>query len=264
MKTLFTIGSENSSTDILLLEIGQDHCCYAYLDSEKKAFEFVKYISFDDHEAEEKLGEVLKEINTGFQKVIVCSAYAQALLMPMKTLSSDDALLRVIYDLPSQVYLNDKIPEWQIVAAYSLPIGIHQQLVSKFSSPQFLHVYTPTLKIYNGFVAEDQVDIHFTTQQFRVLVKKGNQIQLAQIYYYKTPLDVVYYLLKIFSEFGLSQSEALLIISGLIDKDSAMFTELHNYFLNLHFAKEPVYSLPQHDYPHYYFTSLYNLASCAS
>jgi hypothetical protein len=56
--------------------------------------------------------------------------------------------------------------------------------------------------------AEDQIAIHFTTQQFRVLVKQGAQLQLAQTYAYKTPLDVVYYLLKICSELGLDQARS--------------------------------------------------------
>ena len=263
MKTLFKIGSEQNSNDTLLLEIGQDHCCYAFVDVEKKSFNAIHYIGFDNHEAEEKLDEILNQIAANPLKVFIASAYAQALLVPQKNFNSDDALLKVIYDLPSQKYLHDMITEWQMVAVYSLPQLIFEKLSARFSSAQFFHAYTPLLKIYNGFVAEDQVDIYFSMQQFRVLVKKENQVQLAQTYSYKTPLDVVYYLLKIFSEFKLNQSEAFLIVSGLIDKDSAMYTELHHYFLNLHFAKPPAFTLPETDHPHYYFTSLYNLASCA-
>jgi hypothetical protein len=120
------------------------------------------------------------------------------------------------------------------------------------------------LKIYNGFVAPDQIDIHFNTEYFIVLVKKNKQAQLVQTYSYKTPLDVVYYLLKICYEFQIKQPEVFVIVSGLIDKDSNMYTELHNYFLNLHFAQAPSYSIPENDHPHHYFTSLYNLAACVS
>jgi len=96
------------------------------------------------------------------------------------------------------------------------------------------------------------------------MVKKNKQLQLAQAYSYKTPLDVVYYLLKICYEFGLDQSEVFVILSGLIDQDSAMYSELHSYFLNLYFAQPPPYSVPENEYPHHYFTSLYNLAACVS
>jgi hypothetical protein len=113
-------------------------------------------------------------------------------------------------------------------------------------------------------MAADQIDLHFTTQDFRVLVKKDQHVLLAQTYQYKTPLDVVYYLLKISYEFDLDQSSTFLIVSGLIEKDSALYQELHNYFVQLHFAQATTYELPENSHPHYYFTSLYNLASCVS
>jgi hypothetical protein len=170
----------------------------------------------------------------------------------------------VIYDTIADTHFTDRVADWQIVNSYSLPGTIHDRIVKQFPSAVFFHAYTPSLKIYNGFVAADQVDLHFTTHNFRVLVKKSQQVHLAQTYSYKTPLDVVYYLLKICYEFKLEQAEVFLIVSGLIDQDSAMYSELHNYFLNIHFAHAPSYTLPETEHPHYYFSSLYNLAACVS
>ena len=127
-----------------------------------------------------------------------------------------------------------------------------------------MHAYTPSLKVFNGFSAPSQIDVYFGIRHFRVLVKKDNHIQLAQTYSYKNPLDVVYYLLKICYEVGLEQTEISVVLSGLIDENSAMFSELHSYFMNLHFAEAPAYSVPENDFPGHYFTSLYNLAACVS
>jgi hypothetical protein len=145
-----------------------------------------------------------------------------------------------------------------------LPSKIYEQLASKFPAARFFHSYSTTLKIHNGINVDDQLEVHIATQQFRVLVKKENQVQLAQTYAYKSPLDVVYFLLKICYEFQLDQSSVFVILSGLVEKDSAMYKELHNYFANLHFAEASAYELPQNELPHHYFTSLYNLAACAS
>jgi len=249
----------------LLLEIGQDFCFYAYLDSQAKKFGLIRYLSFAELESEGKLDQIVQELKKDqFQKVIVCSAFAQALLVPQQHFKADDLLTALVYDSVAHKQLSDKVPEWQLVTSYSIPASIFDAVSSAFESVQFFHAYTPALKIYNGFVSGNQLDIHFTTSYFRVLVKKNNQVLLAQTYSYKTPLDVVYYLLKICYEFKFEQSELLLVISGLIDQESAMYHELHNYFLNLHFAKAPSYSLPDTEHPHYYFTSLYNLAACVS
>ncbi|MGZ5191027.1 MAG: DUF3822 family protein [Flavisolibacter sp.] len=265
MKTVFSIGNDDTGADTLLLEIGEDYCCYALLDNSSKSFQLIRYISFNEFEAESKLGDILHGfVGKDFKKVVICSAYAQALLVPQKIFKPNDRLESIIYDTIGHSQFNDQVAEWQIVNSYSIPTSLHDRILDQFPSVVFFHAYTPSLKIYNGFVASDQVDIHFTTQNFRVLVKKDQQVHLAQTYSYKTPLDVVYYLLKICYEFELEQSEVFLIVSGLVDQDSAMYHELHNYFLNIHFAQAPAYSLPETEHPHYYFTSLYNLAACVS
>jgi hypothetical protein len=262
---LFQIGKAEDTADTLLIEVGQDHCLYAFVDHPLKSFTYLHYISFSETEAEQSMAGVLAGIpGRNWKEVILSTAFEQSLLIPKKYFSGDHALLDAIYDVPDLEYRHDTIGEWQIVNEYGLPAGIFSQVQEKFPNTRLIHVYTPALKIYNGFVAADQVDIHFTTQYFRVLVKKDKDIQLAQTYSYKTPLDVVYYLLKICYEFNLDQRELFLIVSGLIDKDSALYEELHHYFLNLHFSNAPTWIVPEHDLPHYYFHSLYNLASCVS
>jgi Protein of unknown function (DUF3822) len=263
LKTVFTIGATNEDSDTLLLEIGGDYCCSALLKHKERSFQSIRYITYGELEAEKSLGSFLEELNNNYEKVLVCSAFHQSLLIP-ESFHGHPSLFHALYDTPLQKKLTADISERQMNAAYSIPASIFNLITEKFSSAQFLHVYTPALKIGNGFAATDQIDIHFSTRHFRVLLKKDRQVQLAQIYSYKTPLDVVYFLLKICYEFGLNQSKVVVILSGLIDEDSAMYTELHNYFLNLHFTQAPSYSVPENSYPHHYFTSLYNLAACVS
>jgi hypothetical protein len=265
LNTVFKIGDTDAGGDILLLEIGEGYCCYALLQGSERAFRQIQYISFHEPLTEEKLLPILDELKKhDCEKTIVCSAFPQSLLVPVQFHKDDHSLLDAVYDATAQKYFKDAIPEWQMMAAYAIPLSLFNMIADKFSSVQFFHAYTPLLKIYNGFVAADQIDIHFSTQNFRVVVKKDRQLQLAQIYSYQTPLDVVYYLLKICYEFHLDQSGVFVILSGLIEEDSAMYSELHNYFLNLHFAQAPSYSLPGNEYPQHYFTSLYNLAACVS
>jgi hypothetical protein len=264
LKTLFTIGREKNEGDTLLIEIGQDHCCFGYLDEAGKAFSHVGYIAFDDLEIESRLPEILSGLKEGQDgKIVICSVFEQALLIPQQYFNPSYSLPAVMYDQPDQKQLHDLVAEWQVIAAYFLPRTIYENLLSTFPTPLFFHAYTPALKT-GGSVEAGSIDIHFSTRYFRVFVKQEGQLHLAQIYAYKTPLDVVYYLLKICTEFQLNQAGAQLVVSGLIDKDSAMYEELHNYFLNIRFASPGGFSIPENSHPHYYFTSLYNLAACVS
>ena len=267
LRTLFNIqsGKEPNDEHSLLLEIGKDYCCYAFWHSTTNSFDSLQFISFNEMEGEERLLQILAGMpKHNFQSVFVCSAFPQSLLTPSKYFSDNYEALDIIYDQPAQVYKHDSIPEWQIVNVYSLPSAIHAILEKTFSSIQYRHVYTPALKVYNGYVADNQLSVHFTPQHFRVVLKKDTAVQLAQTYFYTTPLDVIYYLLKICSEFELEQSSVYIILSGLVEKKSNLYTELHQYFSNVHFAHPPEIKLPDNEYPHYFFTSLYNLATCVS
>jgi hypothetical protein len=264
MKTVFTLGESRKNADTLIMEVGPDYCSYAFLDTISKSFDLIRYIVFDEVESEQELKNLLDQLEESFERVRICSAFEQALITPQHLFKGNYALLDLVFDNGSRYHMNDPINEWQVTALYSMPSLIYKILLSKFPFAEFCHSYTPALKIYNGFVAPDQVDIHFTTSNFRVIVKKDGGLQLAQTYSYKTPLDVVYYLLKIFYEFRLDQSEAFLIVSGLVEQDSTLYNELHHYFANIHFSQAPAFSIPGDAHPQYYFTSLYNLAACVS
>jgi hypothetical protein len=267
LRTLFDIGSETGagSEHTLLLEVGKGHCYTALFNKKANTIDRMKLTSFDEWEAEQHLTSLLGDFQpASIDAVTVCSAYPQALLVPHKFFTDDYTMLDLVYDQPAQLYLNDRIQEWQMVTVYSVPETVSQVLRQHFSSVQYIHAYTPTIKVYNGYVADNQLLVHFTDQHFRVILKVNMAICLAQTYLYKSPLDVVYYLLKICYEFNLSQEQVFLVLSGLVEKDSQLFTELQQYFTHVNFAQQPEIGLPQSNHPHHFFTSIYNLAACVS
>jgi hypothetical protein len=267
LKTVFDIRSDKGPGDdhSLLLEIGKDYCCYAFWNSAAHSIDGLRFISFPEIEGADSLSKIISGIpRRNFQSVFICSAFPQALLVPMKYFNGNYEMLDIIYDLPAQVYKHDSIPDWQIVNIYAIPSGIHSVVENSFVSPTYMHVYTPALKVYNGYVADNQLSVHFTPHHFRVLLKKDSAIQLAQTYYYNTPLDVIYYLLKICYEFELEQSSVYIILSGLVEKQSGLYKDMDQYFANVHFAHPPEIKLPDNEHPYYFFTSLHNLATCVS
>lgn len=265
VKTQFDIGQEKEvgQDHTLLVEIGKLHCCTAVLHKASATIEHVRLTSLNEFEAEEQLPELLQPLGEkGFGSVVVCSAFPQALLFPFKLFNNNYAALDVIYDQPEQAYFNDNIAEWQMVNVYSISQAVDNTIRQAFPDVRYFHAYTPCIKIYNGYVADNQLVLHFTGQYFRVLLKKDMAIQLAQTYFYQTPMDVIYYLLKICYEFDLTQQDVYLILSGLVEKDSSLYTDLLQYFTRIHFVQQPEIVLPQSSHPHYFFTSMYNLASC--
>lgn len=265
MKTIFDIGTDTGNTDetTLLLETGRGYCCTAFLQKKSAAISHVRLISFDPTDAGSVLPKIIHALSDRrFASVVVCSAYPQALLFPFKYFKKDYSALSTLYDLPAQAYFYDNIEDWQMVNAYGVPEMVYDTVTDAFSDVGFFHCYTPAIKVYNGAVADHQMSVHFTETHMRVLLKKDMAVHLVQTYQYQTPVDVLYNLLKICREFQLSQQDVLLILSGLVEKESGLYKELQPYFSHMQFAQKPEISLPNSQYPHHYFTSIYNLAAC--
>jgi hypothetical protein len=193
LKTLVESGtnSDIGSGDTLLLEIGKGHCFTALLDRINNSISAVRMMAFDETGAEEHLPVILQPYTgSSFASVVVCSAFPQALLFPTKYFRKDYTPLNTFYDLPAQAYFHDNLEEWQMVNAYALPEGVYDLIIDRFADARFLHCYTPAIKIYNGYVADHQLSVHFSGNYFRVLLKKDMAVHLVQTWRYQSPLDV--------------------------------------------------------------------------
>ena len=268
MNTVFEIGnlsSDERNADTLFLEIGQTFCSLSLINHSTRSAQFVGAYTFDMLSLDETVDNVLKTVldrKGNFQNIIVSPAFPEALLVPNKFYHNKSVLLNSIYSQDHFFALNDPIAEWQLVNVYTVPVPVQQKLNEYFPDASYLHAYTPLLKIYTGFTADHQLSAHFFGKQFRILVKKHHHLALLQTYNYTSPMDVVYYLLKICTELQLPKEETQIIISGLIEEDSALYKELHHYFLHLHFATNTTLALPEHRHPDHFFTSIHNLAAC--
>jgi hypothetical protein len=263
LNKLFGIKKDTARTenDLLLCEIGDTYACIASFQPDTKQINGLDYYTFPPQQMADSIRQIFEtdHVDATLNKV-VCSGFAEAVLVPFP-LYNDQSVKSFFMDTAHCQVLEDKIAEWQIINAYLLPSSVYGLLNN--GSTHFFHTYTPTLKVYNGFVAENQVSINFSPKQFRVLVKKEGKLQLAQTYSYTVPLDVVYYILSIYQQFNLSKEETFLLLSGLIEEESALYKELKSYFLNLHFHEAQESTVLAEGYPQHYFTSLFNLAACA-
>ena len=266
MNTVLEIGNTSGgNADTTFVEVGETFCSVAKVESTSKVATYVGIYSFDAFSLDESVDSILKMVSSTQHdraNFIVSPAFPQALLVPNKFFHLKSSLLHNIYNLSHFSPLNDPIAEWQLINVYALPLSVYKKIIEQEPKVSFMHAYTPLLKIYSGFTSDYQLSAHSIGKQFRVMVKKDHHIHLVQTYSYSSPMDVVYFLLKICSEFQLPQDETQIIISGLIEENSALYKELHNYFLHLHFTISETLSLPEHEYPNHFFTSLHNLAAC--
>jgi len=252
------------------MRIGERHYSYAVTGSEGTALYSLGYFT-----NEEMTGEVLSGIysdqaalHNSFHDVQVSYDHAGSVMVPFEFYNADAAktILSVMYgNIIGSSVISEPLHEWQLYNIYAVPNEVHDWVSRVFPSYKYRHNYTLSV----GRLPADPADhilVDFTTDEFSFIVVKEGKLQIAQTLSYSSPEDILYHLLKACNRFSLSRGEIQLYISGLIEKESQLFRELYQYFLHTEF-REPAWKMPTTEfrgYPAHFFTSLNDLAQCAS
>ncbi len=120
--------------------------------------------------------------------------------------------------------------------------------------------------MFDSVEGRDSLKVIFYSDKMVALVIKKGIVQLMQTFYYQDTKDVAYYLLNCCHQLDINQEEVRLLVGGLIDRQSALSTELHKYFLQITFEEidesikvtDELKELPLH-----YFSSILKMAVCA-
>lgn len=274
MKQLFHIVSGDSKEivqPVLSIRVGEKHCCFSIADFATQELQQLAYYTADDVN-ESFLWDLFAahpELNNSFYQSLVCYDHPQSTLVPLKHYKHEDAalLLKTLYGVNgTATVVSESIAEWQVYNVYAVPKDVHEWMHRKFATGKYWHQYTVSIKNSSATNAGGNIQVDFRENDFTVLVVASNKLLLAQTFLYSTPEDVVYYLLKICQQFGLSQQEADIELSGLVERESALYNELYQYFLHLRF-RNAVWTIPESancESPAHFFTSLNDLSRCAS
>jgi hypothetical protein len=275
MKALFKIGNSeelNPSQAILLMELGETHCCFAIVDFANQMMVQLGYYTMDEKDDEKSLQTVLEthpELMQSFRQTMVSYYLPESLLIPAKFYRYEETqkMLATMYQEGGNTVVSESVGEWQVYNTYRIPSGIHEFLSRWYSTGNFWHTYSITLKNGMGKTESGKLLIDFKLDTFSAILIRENSLELAQIFSYLKAEDVLYWLLKICKQFSISQNDVKIVLSGLIEKQSAVFKELYQYFLNIEFApleNDMQLSRDFEEYPVHFFSSLYKLVSCVS
>jgi hypothetical protein len=255
--------------EILAFRIGEKHCCFAVTDAGGKELYELAY-----HTAAEVNGNfmnrffaVYPELNGTFSKVILCYDYSQFVLVPGSYFISENAaaVLHALQGTGRDAPVHtEPVTGSNLYIVYPVKEEVNQGMLSKFPTAICTHRNKNYLKNLPVVNHSGSLRIDFDPEYFFVVLSKQGQLLLVQSFPYSVPDDVIYYLLNICRQFSLPPSEVQLIISGLVDKQSALFHELYQYFMNITF-KDADWALNEdNDYPLHFFSSLNEIIQCGS
>jgi hypothetical protein len=274
LKQLFNISDSTTidpAQSVLMMELGEKYCCFIILN--RQGYEPRRLVYYEADGEEHLLNNVISahsEFKRLFSDVLINYSFPQSVMTPSKYYNYEDGkkMLQLMYgDTEDMSVLSEHLSDWQLYNVYEVPKSIHTWISLQFHSGKYWHNYSASLINLSRTEEGDKIMIDFKTGQFSVVVTKSHQLQLVRTFAYTEPADVVYYLLKICVEFSITQKDVQLVLSGLIEQQSALYKELYNYFVNISFKKNPVsVKLPRSfdQYPDHFFSSLFNLATCVS
>ncbi len=200
-----------------------------------------------------------------FKKTRIVYSVPASVMIPFHLYDSkkNSNILSLIHgDLSAtNVVLTDMILEKKVYNSYSVPVELINEISRRFPSAVTCHQFSGLVK--NVAAEESKISIVFYPQKIVLILATEGNLQLLNTYYYKAPEDISYELLNICSQFKISN--IALEVSGLIERDSALFKELYKYFEEVNMAQPPqgiAFSENMAIFPSHYFSHFFVQASC--
>ncbi len=281
-KPVLHIQTEDALQDLsqsrLLLEIDHRSFSYVLINTRNSKLLALKYFQLG-HNKDKSLTESLQEIIYGddllqlqVRETILVYNFEESSLIPENFFNPETGkkITEIIYgNLDKGLVVSEKIPWWELYNTYRIPVDAHNLLTEKFIDSKNWHKYSLLLKSHKMFNVreyENYIKVIFYSDRIIVLIFKNHQLQLVQSFSFQDASDVVYHLLNCCEQFNMSTEEVVLQISGLIDKQSAVYNELAKFFLNFLFDEIGdsinVSEETKDQYPVHYYSSFLKMAVC--
>jgi hypothetical protein len=268
-KQLFHIKNDEADTSapqVLSIRIGERHCGFVITNQSGDVLHELRYYACDLKDANPlpAIAEENENLKKSFYKVVVSYDFPESVLAPSLFYKHDDAglLLKSLYGVNgSSTIISEQVKSWQLHNIYAVPKELHEWITRQFSSARFWHQYSISLKNVQASTGTSQLMVDFRTNELTVIAFNEKTVVLTQTFPYSTPEDVLYHLLKVCKQFGFSQENVQVNLSGLVDQNSALYKELYQYFIHIQF-RTVTWQQSNDEYPLHFFTSLNGVVQC--
>lgn len=269
-------GEEDCLQSQLLMEISTHGMSYLLLHAARQEVLAAKYYTLPGQEGRnlpERLRTIIDADELLRQQVrqsVVLYNFAESVLVPDELFSLDtnrDLVELNFGTVAKGLILSEKLPSHAAHTVYRIPADVHTFYQQKFSAGKYWHLYTLWLASLQRFLPPASIQrahLLFYPDKMLVAFYKNDQLQLVQTFTYQVAEDVVYHLLNICRQLEMSPQEILLQVSGYVQPDSPVYTEIMKYFLHCSLDEVPssfdataFAPLPQH-----FFSPLLKMALC--
>jgi Protein of unknown function (DUF3822) len=261
-------SAPDPASSILLLIAGERQCSFAVMNYlSRELVEFGYYTTEGDEPGYVKFFDENELMNGRYYQTAIAYDVNESVQIPSAVYKYEDGQLHLdtVYGREvQQNIVSENLAAFNLYNVYRMPAKLQSTISRKFLSGKFWHFYTVVLKNVSSQQPQSMF-IDFKRDEISIVILKENRLLLAQTFSYATPEDLLYNLLKCCQQLDLSQQQVKVFLSGLIEKDSAIYRQLYKYFINLEFetsSSELKLTEELKVHPEHYFSSISKLASC--
>lgn len=266
------------SPGTLLLELNEKQFTCVWINKDNQQLQQLRQYHISS-EIPETITDLLEELiendpqlQHDMKEAIVVYNFAECTLLPAAHFSVElgKPLTELVAGSAAKgLVLSEKIPGTDMYTVYRIPREIHALLQRKFSAGKYWHYYSLLISSIplSDALGDTVFRLFFYHDKTVVAVFNKSKLQLLQSCYYQVPEDITYYLLAICKQFAYEPEQVHLILSGLIDADSAMYTEISRYFLTIEWESMDTNTWNNEqlaNYPAHYFSPILRMALCVS
>ncbi|MEO9023245.1 MAG: DUF3822 family protein [Ginsengibacter sp.] len=200
-----------------------------------------------------------------FKKVKIVYSFPQSVLIPFPLYDSEknSTILNIMHgDLhEDETLMTDIITSQSLYNCYRISSSLREVLQNQFSGVAGTHQYS--LLLNEPAEEKDRMNIIFYTRKIVVSVWKDGKCQLVNSFQYHTPEDVSYILLNICHQLEIENIR--LEMSGLIEKNSALYNEVYKFFTEVELTPLQggiTYAEEITKFPSHYFSNIFAIDSC--
>ncbi|MEJ7625845.1 MAG: DUF3822 family protein [Ferruginibacter sp.] len=272
--------AESSAPMHMLVETGWYGIVFAWYKSDPLSLEGVLSYNFNDKILPGELPELLtgifkknKIFETPFSTTSVFYNFKESVIVPGNYYKevNREKVLDLFYGEPTDSLVMTDFINYdtgiadteEISNIYRVPRAIHQVITENLPGALFRHSSSMQVQV------DTNADLHCILYHntIKVILIKDSRLQLIQQFDYITPEDVTYHLLNTCDKYNVDSKQVVLVLSGMIDEKSNLYSELYKYFLNINFesvSDEIFLSAAIRQYPSHFFSPLTALAKCVS
>jgi hypothetical protein len=270
--SLYSAGFENDSSPHPVIEVGQEHvaCLLQHAgNSTVSAIEVYRVGAGPANDFEQLFHEVnatSRLLVAGISGATIYINHAAAVVVPAfkfnKEIAEDYLQIALGSDNFSTRAYDHISAAQELMLVYRVPNEWMRVLQDRFPTVKFRHTFSKIIEAaFSSCDAVECLFVQFYHQQFILCALQDGKLIIIQTFRFETPDDVSYHLLNTCNQLNFSGKDISVHLSGMIDVNSNLYTEIVKYFGNVQLdtIDVPLLADQINGFPPHYFTPFFKL-----